>query len=131
VSAFALKREDKKFRRALRKKAKGSRTYRHRIPKRYKVYIKSIYWTRRKNRYYQKYGRRCAVCRGTEYVDLHHKKYANYGNERDEDLVPLCRNHHGAFHAQHGVSRDMTEDTAAFIHGAVFDEQAANVLRNI
>jgi len=61
VPAFALKREDKKFRRALRKKAKGSRTYRHRIPKRYKGYIKSIYWTRRKNRYYQKYGRRCAV----------------------------------------------------------------------
>lgn len=57
--------------------------------------------------------------------------HGSYGNERDEDLVALCRRHHGAFHAKHAVARDMTEDTVSFVHSAVFDEEANRTLSSI
>jgi O-glycosyl hydrolase len=64
-------------------------------------------------------------------VDLHHKVYGNYGKERDEDLVPLCKKHHSAFHDQHGVQRNMTGNTTAFVHAAAFEEEAAHVMHSI
>jgi hypothetical protein len=102
-----------------------------RVPRQYKVYIKSKYWERRKNRYYQKYGRRCAVCKSTKFIDLHHIVYGGYGNEPDQNLIPLCKDHHTAFHAQHGVARDMKESTACFIHGQAFEEEVQRTTRNL
>lgn len=40
----------------------------------------------------------CEVCDSKEQLDVHHKTYKRFGNERLEDLVVLCRNCHDAFH---------------------------------
>ncbi len=37
------------------------------------------------------------VC-GAPQVDLHHLDYDQLGRERFEDLLPLCRWHHGLLH---------------------------------
>jgi len=97
------------------KQKRKERAYKNRVPKKYKVYIKSKYWTERKNQYYRKFGRKCAVCFSSKYIDLHHMVYGNYGFERDEFLVPLCREHHGAFHAEVGVKQNMLAETHTFI----------------
>ena len=39
----------------------------------------------------------CRVCHAPN-VDLHHKTYARLGNEKLDDLIPLCRDHHDELH---------------------------------
>lgn len=123
-------KQERTYKRGLRKKKKGARQH-DRVPKQYKVYIKSQHWQNRKNRYYQANGRRCAVCNSAHFIDLHHRVYGNYGSERDEDLVPLCKKHHEAFHQRYGVRGNMKTDTDVFVATALFDEHAANVMKNL
>src|SRR4051812_21846173 len=118
------------------KKPKRVKFQRRKIKKRpttiwkYKDYIKSKAWRRRKAEYFKRHPKRCAVCRNP-HVDLHHISYRNIGNERDDQLIPLYRIHHDGFHSSHGVQQDMTEATAVYIQIAAFEEEAAAVLRNI
>jgi hypothetical protein len=71
-------------------------------------YLLSERWEKTKERYsrsatpepgYKKRGlpQKCVVCRDPN-VDLHHKSYARLGEERLDDLVPLCRTHHDQLH---------------------------------
>lgn len=86
------------------------------VPKQYKVYIASEHWVKRKDMYFRNVSRKCAVCGSSKYINLHHAYYGEYGNERDEDLVPLCREHHEMFHEQFGkTKKDMRKDTNKFI----------------
>ena len=78
----------------------------------YNEYIKSKWWTKRKNRYFQRYGKKCLICGSTKTVQLHHKLYGNYGNEDNKHLVALCDFHHKELHAGIGkVKRDMVKET--------------------
>ena len=43
------------------------------------------------------YSQCCRVCHAPN-VDLHHRSYARLGNEKLDDLVPLCRNCHDELH---------------------------------
>lgn len=113
-----------------RKKSRARRK-KNKIPQSYKKYIKSKYWRRRRKDYYRKHGKKCAVCKTSKYVQLHHKVYGNYGREPDDDLVALCNKHHEDFHNRYGVSKNMKEETDAFISSALFDEEAWNVMRNL
>lgn len=82
----------------------------------YKSYIVSKLWRKRKNRYYQKYGKQCSCCKSTNYVQLHHKIYTGiYGNEPDNHLVALCMKCHKLFHDTYGIKNDMREDTEEFV----------------
>ncbi len=117
--------------RSRRKIKKSRRNRRKRVLLKYKLYIESKFWRRRKDQYFATHAKRCAVCRTPERVDLHHKAYGNYGRERDEDLVALCKKHHEGFHAKHGVARDMRLDTDSYVHTALFDETAQQVMRAI
>ncbi|CCD89864.1 protein of unknown function [Bradyrhizobium sp. ORS 285] len=121
--------------RILRRRAQKSKRLKcprpSKIPTQYKAYIKSVFWSERRERYFRKHGKRCAVCRTTEGINLHHKVYGNYGSEPDADLMPLCGRHHIGFHTQHGVKRDMRADTAEYVHGAAFEEEAERVMRSI
>lgn len=107
-------KEWKKLKKKEKKKRK-ERIYKNRIPKQYKVYIKSKWWTKRKNKFYRKYGKICQACQSTKYIDLHHMLYANYGNEEDIHLVALCRGCHEEYHSIHGVKRNMIKETHQFI----------------
>jgi hypothetical protein len=44
---------------------------------------------------------RCAHCRTTDAsLDVHHKTYDRFGNERLDDLIALCRPCHDVVHAE-------------------------------
>lgn len=43
-------------------------------------------------------GYRCALCNRGASLQVHHRTYENYGNEKVEDLLTLCRRCHLAFH---------------------------------
>lgn len=93
-----------------------NRVYANRCPKRYETYIKSKWWTERKNKYYQAHGRKCAICDSVTHVDLHHIWYGNYGSEPNEQLIPFCRKHHLAFHKKYGFGmNDFSRQTAQFL----------------
>lgn len=105
--------KNKKTRRAKRKKHKLK------IPfMTYRMYMGSAYWKRRKNQYFSKYGKQCAVC-GKKYgVTLHHKKYDNKmnGKEPDNFFVALCGKHHHEFHTNHELSKNMVKETNIYVH---------------
>jgi hypothetical protein len=88
-------------------------------PTKYREYIKSEWWARRKAKYYKRHPKKCAVCHTSKQIRLHNLRYGNYGREKDEHLVPLCERHHLTFHEQIGVKANMVEETNTFI-----DEQS-------
>lgn len=85
------------------------------IPKKYKKYIKSGFWKQRKKHFYQRNKKQCQACDSIKNVDLHHLLYKEYGNEKDEHLVALCRDCHQEFHDIYGVKMDLIKDTNEFI----------------
>lgn len=104
-----------KVRRGKRKKHK------RKIPQMsYRVYIKSAYWKKRKNDYFGKYGKKCAVCGQKSGVTLHHKKYDSKlnGKEPDDFFVALCPRHHHEFHQNHELAKNMEKETDMYVHTA-------------
>lgn len=86
--------------------------------------MKSGYWKRRKRQYFGKFGKKCAVCRNTKGITLHHKIYDRnlYGNEPDAHLVPLCRDHHREFHTNHELQQNMKQCTDLYVtHAQQFE----------
>lgn len=106
------KLEKKKRKEKVRKK----RVY-NRIPRKYAVYIKSVHWEKRKNKYYKDFGKICFTCLTTNYIQLHHLKYEynKFGEEPDDTLVPLCVGCHNEFHELFGVKKDMTKEFNEFV----------------
>lgn len=96
-------------------KRKKKREQTAHIPKKYHAYITSKWWSLRKRIYFKKYDKSCAVCSTRVSIDLHHMIYGNYGIEKDEHLVSLCREHHHAFHEKVGVKGNMLKETHQFI----------------
>lgn len=81
----------------------------------YETYINSKAWENRKNRYWQLYPRRCAICDTVKRIHLHHMSYNKLRNEPDEHLIPLCQEHHEQYHRDYGVKRNMIRPTKYFI----------------
>lgn len=67
----------------------------------YEKYISSLKWMVRKKQFYAGHARKCLVCGVEEAIHLHHHTYKRLGREWDEDLVPLCVEHHEAVHRLH------------------------------
>ncbi|MCR4340537.1 MAG: HNH endonuclease [Gemmatimonadaceae bacterium] len=65
----------------------------------YDEYMKSRRWFDRRDAFFAKYRARCG-CGSRFDLELHHKTYLRLGNERDEDLVPLCENCHKRVHSE-------------------------------
>ncbi len=82
----------------------------------YDVYIHSEEWLEVKNRYYRKFGRKCAACGSVNRVHLHHMYYGNFGHEEDADLIPLCEKHHKEYHDKNGTQRNMIKRTMDFVN---------------
>lgn len=113
---FKAVKKNKKRMEKLRKKRENRERNKNGCPTRYKTYITSNWWVIRKNQFYQKYGRSCKICSSSNYIQLHHKYYADYGNEKDSDLVPLCGFHHGQVHLKIGkIKKNMRKETDNFI----------------
>ncbi len=86
-----------------------------RVPVKYKLYIVSKHWENRKNLYYQSHKRICQACNSSSNIAVHHMFYGNYGQEKDEHLVALCRDCHEEFHTIYGVKKNMINFTNEFI----------------
>lgn len=65
--------------------------------KTYADYLKTHHWKVTRIRFWKKYPRICLCC-GNEAKELHHCNYSRLGFEKEEDLVPLCRNCHEEVH---------------------------------
>ena len=58
----------------------------------YLAYINSSEWQARKGRALKLAGRKCQICgRKGVRLDVHHNDYSNLGDERDCDLIAVCR----------------------------------------
>ncbi len=84
------------------------------IQPKYKDYIKSKDWKKRRDLYYKTHKKECVVCQSIRKVGLHHISYKHLGREHDDDLVPLCWTCHQDYHEKYGV-KQTNEDTNNFI----------------
>jgi hypothetical protein len=68
----------------------------------YREYLEGPEWAETRTRY-RSSGKlqSCLVCRAPN-VDLHHRTYRRLGQERLDDLVALCREHHELVHEAEG-----------------------------
>ena len=81
----------------------------------YHAYLKSKHWQVRKNVYFDYNPKICVICETAANVEVHHLLYDNFGYERDEDLVALCRRDHQGFHFKYGAHGDMRAETMRYI----------------
>lgn len=75
----------------------------------YREYLQTPEWKRRRQEHLNAAGERCQVCnrgpgKGTS-LHVHHRTYANRGNERFNDLIVLCGGCHQYFHEGRRVAR--------------------------
>jgi 5-methylcytosine-specific restriction endonuclease McrA len=66
----------------------------------YTEYMQSPEWRSRRSLYFETHERRCKACGDAGSIQLHHKTYARLGEERDQDLVALCRRCHLNLHRE-------------------------------
>lgn len=90
----------------------------------YRMYMGSAYWKRRKQVYFSRHGKQCAVCGEKQGVTLHHKRYdVSYGDEPDDALVALCPFHHQEFHETHPLKENMQEDSDRYVRDATITQK--------
>lgn len=63
----------------------------------YREYLESDLWRGTRVLAFQKHGDIC-IC-GKVATEIHHLTYDRIGNERIDDLLPLCADCHGNYHA--------------------------------
>ena len=66
----------------------------------YDAYILSDDWKAKASAAIKRAGGHCQLCRSTVSLNVHHNTYDNLGNERDEDLIVLCRRCHEVYHVK-------------------------------
>ena len=87
----------------------------------YYSFIKSDWWIKQKLDWYSRHSKRCARCKLTKFIDLHHKVYPKNGRYlslSDNSFVALCRGCHNEYHKKHGVKQYMQRTSNHFIHTA-------------
>lgn len=62
--------------------------------KSYKRYLKSDKWDTIRNAIIERDNYRCAICSSRDNLHVHHLTYENVGNEKDEELITLCKGCH-------------------------------------
>lgn len=69
-------------------------------PVKYREYINSLQWKAFRARWFNDSSlpNLCVACGGSSVLELHHVTYERLGNERLNDLVPLCHRCHIEFH---------------------------------
>ena len=85
----------------------------------YYEYLASPAWGAVRARVFATRQRRCERCKifGVK-LDVHHKTYAHFGNESDDELELLCRHCHDAEHALRRPRSRMLNAIAAAQRGS-------------
>ena len=68
------------------------------LPVDYYEYIKSPQWKSVADEARKRAGYKCQMDGATGKLSVHHNNYKNLGNEKDTDLIVLCRKCHAKFH---------------------------------
>jgi len=65
----------------------------------YREYLDSKDWEKKREEALEFYGRMCALCGATRYLNVHHRHYKSIGVEDVlKDLTILCYKHHNWYH---------------------------------
>jgi len=64
----------------------------------YLLYLQSPEWVTKRDQCLDRYDRRCAFCYSDRDVQCHHRTYARLYQERENDLIALCKTCHSKFH---------------------------------
>jgi hypothetical protein len=79
----------------------------------HREYLKSVTWQDIRQSVVDRDKNKCKQC-GNKGYDVHHKHYKNWGNEKLEDLITLCRACHEQYHAsQKGTRKSKAIGTRA------------------
>jgi len=66
------------------------------------VYLNCEHWKERRKRAIRIAENKCQICgrEGSDkcVINIHHNCYDNIGNEKDRDLIAICRNCHAVVH---------------------------------
>lgn len=88
-------------------------------------------WFIRKAEYYQRHPRQCAACGSVVRIHLHHIRYsAGIGREPDDDLVPLCEDHHNEVHRVNHRNIASLPEATQFVIESVSGKPWAGVKRH-
>jgi hypothetical protein len=60
----------------------------------YADYLRSDEWIRKRTIRIQTDGNSCAICGSSNHLQVHHMTYKNVPNEKNSDMITLCRNCH-------------------------------------
>lgn len=75
------------------------------ISARYRAYLDSDGWRRRRNRRLRLAGYTCSRCGSKRSLEVHHNTYERLGKEWDQDLDVLCRDCHEGHHVAQIIER--------------------------
>lgn len=67
----------------------------------YKEYLYTEHWRKLRSVVYERYKHRCVECQKElplDFLNVHHKTYANVGDEQMEDLILVCSRCHAKLH---------------------------------
>ncbi len=64
----------------------------------YTDYLKTEHWKNTRSNLLATHHYSCCVCNKKSYLQVHHATYDNVGNEKDTDLLIVCKKHHYEFH---------------------------------
>ena len=64
----------------------------------YHDYLRSDEWKVKREEAIKRADRRCQICFSPNDLNVHHRTYDRVGNERNSDLIVLCKECHAKFH---------------------------------
>jgi len=67
--------------------------------KNYSGYLQSEHWKELRKRIFSERGSKCEVCNSEDSLNIHHRTYANFGNELESDLIITCGKCHKRIHS--------------------------------
>jgi len=82
----------------------------------YKEYLETKHWEITRKRILEKANYKCQLCSSKKNLNVHHNTYKNRGQEKDEDLIVLCKKCHTKFHDKHNdlIYKNNIEDDEIF-----------------
>lgn len=81
----------------------------------YAEYLQTTYWSICRKRILRLDQYCCWWCDGTQYLQVHHLNYSRRGQERDTDLVTLCKGCHFKFHDRYDTKYQLNSGRTKII----------------
>src|SRR5579859_5354533 len=70
------------------------------------LYLKSPEWKQKREVILERDNHKCKYCGSTENLQIHHKSYKNWQNEREDELITLCSDCHAKIHNKNTLNKN-------------------------